>query len=193
MRFHDCDQIRHDRAGHRHEHGQRHALPAQVAAHGGGQACIHPPGHDCHHQRAQQRAHKRPADVRPLTERFAQENVVHGADDKIARERSDRRAGDIQLRHCDQKPVDRDLRKAPGQHGIDRIDLMPGRLQDRCGNQRNAHKHRRNAQQHQQRGTDRVAARIEHVDDRVRQHGKADAHRHGNCRGDAQRGLRNGF
>ena len=56
--------------------------------------------------------------------------MVHGADDKIARERTDRRAGDIQLRHRDQKPVDRDLRQAAGQHGIDRVDLVAGRLQD---------------------------------------------------------------
>ena len=34
-RFHDRDQICHDRAGHRYEHGQRRALPAQVAAHDG--------------------------------------------------------------------------------------------------------------------------------------------------------------
>ena len=131
VRFHDRYQICHDRADHRHEHGQRHVLPAQVAAHGGGQARIHAPGHDSHDECAQQRTHERPADIRPLTERFAQENVVHGADDKIARERADRRAGDIQLRHRDQEPVDRDLRQAAGQHGIDRVDLVAGRLQDR--------------------------------------------------------------
>ena len=69
---------------------------------------------------------------------------------------------------------------------------MPGRLQDRCGDERNAHEHRRDAKQKQQRGAGRVAARIEHIHDRVRQHGEADAHRHGDRRRNAQCRLRNG-
>ena len=111
-RFDHCDKIRHDRAGHRHEHGQRHALPAQVAAYDSAEPGIHASGDDRHEQRAQQRTRKAAPDVQPLMQRAAQEDVVHDADDHIARERTDRRADDVELRHCDQKPVDRDLGRA---------------------------------------------------------------------------------
>ncbi len=48
-RFDHCDKIRHDRAGHRREHGQRHALPAQVAAYDSAEPGIHASGYDRGH------------------------------------------------------------------------------------------------------------------------------------------------
>ena len=124
-------------------------------------------------------------------QRAAQEDVVHDADDHIARERADRRADDVELRHCDQKPVDCDLGHAAGQHRPHGAQLMPGRLQDGRCDERNAHEHRRKPQKHQQHRPGVIAVRIEHVHDRVAEHGEPDTHRHGDDRRDAQRRLRN--
>lgn len=94
-RFDHSDKIRHDRAGHRREHSQRHALPAQVAAHDSAEPGIHASGDDRHGQACSAADAQGAPDAQPLMQRAAQEDVIHDADDHIARERADRRADDV--------------------------------------------------------------------------------------------------
>lgn len=190
-RFDHRNKICHDRADHRREHGQRHALPAQVAAHDSAEPGIHASGDDRHEHRAQQRTRKAAPDVQPLMQRAAQEDVVHDADDHIARERADRRADDVELRHCDQKPVDRDLGSRRLPHRPHGAQLCPVACRTAVVMSEMHTNTDSKPQKHQQHRPGVIAVRIEHVHDRVAEHGEPDTHRHGDDRRDAQRRLRN--